>query len=120
MLAINEIKKNPHSGNRPNIAAVSFMSMDFMNTTISMETFTFYIHQKNDKPLVLAGLWSECTDQETGEALNTFSIVTTKGKKMLAKIDKNPKIEGPRMPLILPQELEDKWLIPIEDELDVK
>jgi hypothetical protein len=92
VLAINEIKKNPHSGNRPNIAAVSFMSMDFMNTTISMETFTFYIHQKNDKPLVLAGLWSEWTVQETGEVLNTFSIVTTKGNKILTKIQKKTKI----------------------------
>jgi len=84
------------------------------------KTFPFYIHQKNDKPLPLAGLWSEWTDQETGEILNTFSIVTTKGNKMLAKIHNNPKLEGPRMPLILPQKLEDKWLNPIEDELDVK
>lgn len=39
---------------------------------------------------------------------------------MLAKIHNNPKLEGPRMPVILPQELEGKWLNPIEDELDVK
>jgi len=84
------------------------------------KTFPFYIHQKNDKPLPLAGLWSEWTDQETGEMLNTFSIVTTRGNKMLTKIHNNPKLEGPRMPLILPQELEDKWLNPIEDQLDVK
>ena len=68
----------------------------------------------------LAGLWNEWTDQETGEILNTFSIVTTRGNKMLSIIHNNPKLEGPRMPLILPQELEDKWLNPIEDELDVK
>lgn len=84
------------------------------------KTFPFYIHQKNDKPLPLAGLWSEWTDQETGEMLNTFSIVTTRGNKMLSNIHNNPKLEGPRMPLILPQDLEDKWLNPIEDELDVK
>ena len=29
--------KNPHSGNRPIIAAVSFMSMDFMNTIVYLE-----------------------------------------------------------------------------------
>ena len=68
----------------------------------------------------LAGLWSEWTDEATEETLNTFSIVTTKGNKMLTKIHNNPKLEGPRMPVILPQELEDKWLNPIEDELDVK
>ncbi len=84
------------------------------------KTFPFYIHQKSDKPLALAGLWSEWNDQETGESLNTFSIVTTKGNKLLAKIHNNPKLEGPRMPFILPKELEDKWLNPIEDELDVK
>ena len=84
------------------------------------KTFPFYIHQKNDKPLALGGLWSEWIDQETGEILNSFSIVTTAGNKMLAKIHNNPKLEGPRMPLILPQELEDKWLEPVEDELDVK
>ncbi|MGM1055625.1 MAG: SOS response-associated peptidase [Bacteroidota bacterium] len=84
------------------------------------KTFPFYIHRKNDKPLFLAGLWSEWTDQETGVTLNIFSIVTTKGNKMLAKIHNNPKLEGPRIPLILPQELEDKWLDPIENELDIK
>jgi putative SOS response-associated peptidase YedK len=84
------------------------------------KTFPFYIHQKNEQPMPLAGLWSEWTDEETGETLNTFSIVTTKGNKMLAKIHNNPKLEGPRMPVILPQELEDQWLKPIEDELDVK
>ena len=61
-----------------------------------------------------------CYDIETGEVLNTFSIVTTKGNKMLAKIHNNPKLEDPRMPVILPLELDDKWLNPIEDELDIK
>lgn len=39
---------------------------------------------------------------------------------MLAKIHIKPKLEGPRMPVILSQELEDKWLNPNEDELDMK
>ncbi len=39
---------------------------------------------------------------------------------MLAKIHNNPKFERPRIQLIIPQELEDKWLNPIEVELDVK
>ena len=49
------------------------------------KTFPFYIHQKNDKPLPLSGLWSEWTDRESGETLNTFSIVTTKEKKCWLK-----------------------------------
>lgn len=84
------------------------------------KTYPFYVTRKDGEPMALAGLWSEWTDKETGEVLNTFSIVTTEGNSMMAKIHNNPKIHGPRMPLILPDELEDKWLEPIEDELDIK
>ncbi|MEZ4888801.1 MAG: SOS response-associated peptidase [Chitinophagales bacterium] len=82
--------------------------------------YPFFIHHRTHEPLTLAGLWSEWVDRETGQILNTFSIVTTKGNRMMAKIHNNPKLEEPRMPLILPQELEDKWLAPIVDELDKK
>ncbi|MBT8255978.1 MAG: SOS response-associated peptidase [Bacteroidia bacterium] len=84
------------------------------------KTYPFFIHQKNNVPIALAGLYSEWLDKETGELLNTFSIVTTRGNRMLAKIHNNPKLKGPRMPLILPAELEDAWLDPINDELDIK
>ena len=82
------------------------------------KTYPYYIHQKNNEPMALAGLWSEWADPETGELFNTFSIVTTEGNTMLAKIHNNPKLDGPRMPLILPSELEEDWLAPINDELE--
>ncbi len=84
------------------------------------KTYPFYIFQKDNKPLALAGLWSEWKDPENGGIINTFSIVTTTGNKKMAKIHNNPKLKEPRMPVILPQELEDKWLQTIEDELDIK
>jgi putative SOS response-associated peptidase YedK len=83
-------------------------------------TYPYYIKRKDGKPMALAGLWSEWVDKETGEVLNTFSIVTTKANRLMAKIHNNPKLEEPRMPIILPEELEDKWLEPIEEELDKK
>lgn len=82
------------------------------------KTYPFYIFKKNGKPLCLAGLYSEWIDRETGELLNTFSIVTTEGNELLTTIHNNPKIKGPRMPLILPTELEDNWLREVTDELD--
>ena len=84
------------------------------------KTYPFFIHHKTEKPLALAGLWNEWVDKESGEVLNTFTIVTTKGNNMMGKIHNNPKLKGPRMPLILPEELEEKWLVNIEDELDIK
>jgi len=83
-------------------------------------TFPFYIFRKDGGPLALAGLWSEWVDKDSGEILKTFSIVTTVGNPLLEKIHNNPRIKGPRMPLILPDELEDKWLNPVNDELDIK
>ncbi len=84
------------------------------------KTFPFFIQNKNKEPLALAGLWNAWRDPETGGVINTFTIVTTKGNELLAKIHNNPKIKEPRMPLILPTELEDRWLHPIDDELDKK
>ena len=84
------------------------------------KTYPFFIQLKNQSPMALAGLWSEWNDGETKTMLNSFSIVTTTGNSLLAKIHNNPKLKGPRMPVILPSELEDHWLNPISDELDQK
>lgn len=80
----------------------------------------FYIHKKDKEPMALAGLYSEWTDPATGGTQNTFSIVTTTGNPMMAKIHNNPKLEGPRMPLIIPTELEADWLATIADAADQK
>ena len=84
------------------------------------KTYPYFIYLKDNGPMILAGLWSEWTDRETGELWNTFSIVTTEGNPLLAKIHNNPKLKGPRMPLILPEEIADQWLMEVEDELDIK
>lgn len=84
-------------------------------------TYPFYIHKKNNEPLIFAGLYSEWKNPESGGTMNTFSIVTTKGNPLMAKIHNNPKLEdGPRMPVILPEQLADKWLINYNDDLDKK
>ncbi|MFC4722193.1 SOS response-associated peptidase [Geojedonia litorea] len=80
-------------------------------------TYPYFISKKDNSPMVLAGLWSKWTN-ENGSSMNTFSIVTTQGNNLMAKIHNNPKLEGPRMPLILSDELADKWLMPILDEHD--
>lgn len=84
------------------------------------KTYPFYIYRKDKNPMALAGLYSEWSNPEKGGVINTFSIVTTSGNSMMAKIHNNPKLKGPRMPVILPSQLEDKWLEPINDELDIQ
>lgn len=84
------------------------------------KSFPYLIKLKSNEPMIMAGLWSEWTDKETGEVFKSVSIVTTKANKLMAEIHNNPKIQGPRMPLLLPKELQDNWLKPIEDTLDVE
>lgn len=82
------------------------------------KTYPHYIYRKDGKPMNLAGLWREWTDQVTGEVLHTFSIVTTTANPMMEKIHNNPAAsEEPRMPVILPEELEEQWLQDYEEEL---
>lgn len=81
-------------------------------------TYPFFIHYKNDEPMVLAGLYSDWTNPETGEVLNTFSIVTTEGNELLSKIHNNPKLRGPRMPVLLHKDSEEKWLTTINEPAD--
>lgn len=82
------------------------------------KTYPFYIHRKDEEPIALAGLWSEWKHPETGGQIISFSIITTKGNSMMAKIHNNPKLKGPRMPLILQEENEEQWLQPIQDDSD--
>ncbi|MAN59526.1 MAG: DUF159 family protein [Flavobacteriaceae bacterium] len=84
------------------------------------KTYPFFVHSKDGMPLTLAGLWNEWVDEETGEIINTFSIITTEGNELMAKIHNNPKLRGPRMPLILPSEMEEGWLRPVSVELDIQ
>lgn len=84
------------------------------------KTYPYFIYSKNEEPLALAGLWSEWKDPETGGVINTFSIVTTEANSMMERIHNNPKLKQPRMPVILPRELENQWLNPIADDLDIQ
>ncbi|RZT00193.1 SOS response-associated peptidase [Aquimarina brevivitae] len=84
------------------------------------KTYPFYIYRKDQEPMALAGLWSEYVDKETGELLHTFSIVTTTGNELLTKIHNNPKLKEPRMPVILPDQLADQWLLEYQDALGQK
>ncbi len=84
------------------------------------KTYPFLIQNKSKEPLTVAGLWSEWLDKETGEIINSFTIITTKANNLLAKIHNNPKLDEPRMPVILPDVEIEQWLQPIETEADKK
>ena len=75
------------------------------------QTYPFNIRLKTDEPMFVAVLWEEWTDKTTGELKPTFSIVTVEGNELMATLHNNPKLEGPRMPLILKEADLDHWLM---------
>lgn len=82
------------------------------------KSYPFFIQRKNMKPMAVAGLWSEWADKESGELINTFTIVTTKANQLMKIIHNNPKLPESRMPLILSESLEDDWLKDISNKDD--
>src|SRR5690606_2869106 len=51
-------------------------------------------------------VYSQFTDQDTGETYPTFSIITTPANPLLAEIHNVKK----RMPLVIPVDKQDAWL----------
>jgi putative SOS response-associated peptidase YedK len=68
------------------------------------EVYPHFMKPK-DGIFFVAGVWDEKVDQETGEIISSFSIITTPPNPLAEKLHNNPKApNGPRMLLILPEE----------------
>ncbi len=74
------------------------------------KTYPFFIQNQDQSPFALAGLWETWRNEKEGIVKNTLSIVTAPGNGIMAKIHNNPKMEGPRMPLVLTPENQQLWL----------
>lgn len=83
--------------------------------TIGKQKYPYYIHAKNNEPFAFGGIYNDWLNKDTGEIINTFSIITTEANPLLAKIH-NVKL---RMPLILPKEIERDWLNPNLSENEI-
>lgn len=83
------------------------------------KTFPYHIRLRSDEPMTMAGLWDEWKDEASGMMRRTYAVVTTRANPLMARIHNNPKPEaGPRMPLLLPKELEKEWMKPIHEKAD--
>ncbi len=80
--------------------------------------FPYNIRKINDEPLLIAGLWDEWNDFNTGEIRRTFSIVTCPANKMMEEIHNNPKNAEARMPVLLETEDVSTWLKDIHNPHD--
>lgn len=75
---------------------------------VNSKKLPWFITAEDEDLLSLAGLWSEWVNPVTGEVSQTFTIITTEANELMAKIHNTKK----RMPAILKNEDEMKWLDP--------
>lgn len=73
---------------------------------IGTEKVPWYICHSQDEILSLAGLYDEWVENQTGELLCTFSIITTDANEIMAEIHNSKK----RMPVIFDKVSEKKWI----------
>ena len=71
----------------------------------------FYFYLKDKEVFGFAGLWEEWTDKETGDLLETCTIITTEANAVLEPVHD-------RMPVILKPGDYDEWLDPKESNTD--
>ena len=83
---------------------------------INKKKYPYHIQLNNEEIFCLGGIYDEWVNKETGELINTFSIVTTEANPLMAKIH-NLKL---RMPFILPKSNAFDWLSPNLGESDIK
>lgn len=82
----------------------------FEHHHLNKQAYPFNIRPKDGQPLTMAVIWDEWNDVNTGEIKQTFSVVTVEGNELLSTLHNNPKLDGPRMPLILNDEQVEMWL----------
>lgn len=76
----------------------------------------YYIYLKDESIFSMAGIYDTWLDKSTGEVVNTFSIITTEANELTGYIHNTKH----RMPAILNQENEEKWLNPALDKSDIE
>lgn len=76
----------------------------------------YYIYVKDEPIFSMAGIYDEWLDKTTGEVINTFSIITTEANPLTDYIHNTKH----RMPAILSQEDEEKWLDPKLDKKGIE
>jgi len=70
----------------------------------------WFIRLADDGPMAFAGLWENWTDRETGETLESGTIVTTEANEFMARLHK-------RMPVVLTPDPASRWMSGDDDLL---
>ena len=71
----------------------------------------YFITLDSNEPFALAGLWENWTDKETGEVIDSVTLITTAANPFMEQLHH-------RMPMILDSDRADRWLGGANDMLE--
>jgi putative SOS response-associated peptidase YedK len=71
----------------------------------------YYISLASQEPFALAGLWESWTDKQSGESLQTTTLITTEANEFMRRLHH-------RMPVVLQTAAADEWLAGSEQLLE--
>ncbi|MBK6835051.1 MAG: SOS response-associated peptidase [Bacteroidetes bacterium] len=83
---------------------------------VNKQKYPYHIHAGKEEIFCLGGIYDEWVNKQTGELINSFSIITTEANPLMAKIHNNKL----RMPFIVPPEKEEQWLTTTIKEEELK
>ena len=75
----------------------------FVVSIESKSPYVVYLRNKK-RPFAFAGMWDCYMDEQTGDKVNSFAIITVPANKLLQQLNQR------RMPVILEQQVESRWL----------
>lgn len=79
--------------------------------TVGKSKYPFFISMKDAEQFALAGIWAERIHPIIKKPVLSFSIVTTAANPVMAKIHNvHTNSDGPRQPVILNEEMAERWL----------
>ena len=68
--------------------------------------YPYYVRMKNHEPFAMAGLWDSWKNPANDEVFESYTIITTDANQLMKIIHNTKK----RMPVILPDGTERRWL----------
>jgi len=77
----------------------------FYEWSVDKSKTPYFIHMRSGEPFAFASLWDHWTDKETGETINSSTIITTEANPLIVGIHN-------RMPTILDPDHYQVWLSP--------
>jgi putative SOS response-associated peptidase YedK len=84
----------------------------FEHKLVGKNKYPHFISIPSEEPMCIGGLWDSWRNpSNTDEVIESITLITIPANDFMANIHNNAKMGEARMPLLLPKEAQDSWLL---------